>query len=171
MRGYHTTNGNFGNEELYREVPREMSTENKENNIYTINNQTRSCYNIEDYKKLKNNNYDFGGLGPNYSEDWVKKKDQKDKMKRYAKMVKELNEDKDRTRKKRAKPKKSEKKMSKRERALAFAKNIKKPPKMRFRSIQAKPKDEHPAFEDDHLDHLERQHRQFQEQLRNLNFN
>ena len=92
-------------------------------------------------------------------------------MKKYARMVKEINQDKVKVKRKTEKPKKGDKKMSKREKALAFAKNIKKPPKMRFRSIQARDKQDSPVFEDDHLDHLERQHQLFQEQLRNLKFN
>ena len=45
----------------------------KENNSIKDNKQRRSCYNYEDYKKLNHNNYNYGGLGPNFSESWQKK--------------------------------------------------------------------------------------------------
>ena len=45
----------------------------KENTSAKSNKQRRSCYNYEDYKKLKHNNYNYGGLGANYTEAWHKK--------------------------------------------------------------------------------------------------
>lgn len=45
----------------------------EENTFNKSNRQRHSAYNYEDYKRLKNTDYNFGGLGANYSESWQKK--------------------------------------------------------------------------------------------------
>lgn len=46
---------------------------------------------IEIAKKWKKENLIYGGLGPNYCEDWEKKKINKDKQNMYGQIVRELN--------------------------------------------------------------------------------
>lgn len=95
------------------------------------------------------------------------RKAQTEKARAYAKVIKEMN-----VVKANDKPKKdannTKKEMSKREKALEFAKQIKKPVKP-AKSVCKDNRSEKDVI--DHMTYLEEQHKRYQEKVRGLTYN
>jgi hypothetical protein len=87
-------------------------------------------YSIKDYNNIKPEGYyELGGLGPSSvgTDDWVKRKEMQERRKEYAKQIVANNSNRLPPSNKRRPERQVEEKLSARQRAIEFAKNIPKP--------------------------------------------
>lgn len=87
-------------------------------------------YSIKDYNNIKPEGYyELGGLGPASvgTDDWMKRKEMQERRKDYAKQIMANNSNRLPPSNKRRPERQTEDKLSARQRAIEFAKNIPKP--------------------------------------------